>query len=155
MKEQDRRRAVPKSLQASKAPPRPEIKESKGPVHNSIFGLQRAIGNQAVAKLLGTGTVQAKLRVSQPGDADEIEADRIADHVVGNGPASPPSTAASTIHRKCDCPGGGASCPACEEEQVEDKKGIHRKSSGASPDELSVRDDFLQSLGPGQPLDPG
>jgi hypothetical protein len=125
-----------------------------GPATNSVFGLQRTVGNQAVASLLGSGAIQAKLRVSQPQDGDELEADRVADQVVGNDTPSAASAASATIHRKCACPGGVASCPACEEEEVEQAKGIHRKSNPTSQDELSVGDDFLQSLGPGQTLDP-
>src|SRR6202453_907063 len=156
MKEQDRRRTgLTKADEASRIPANPNSKERSGTVQNSVFGLQRTVGNQAVASLFGSGAIQAKLRVSQPEDADELEADRIADQVVGTGtPSTVASSASDGIHRKCDCPGGIASCPACEEEEVEQAKGIHRKSSQTSQEELSVRDDFLQSLGPGQALDP-
>jgi hypothetical protein len=155
MKEQDRRRTgLTKADEASRIPANPNSKERSGTVQNSVFGLQRTVGNQAVASLFGSGAIQAKLRVSQPEDADELEADRIADQVVGTGtPSTVASSASDGIHRKCDCPGGIASCPACEEEEVEQAKGIHRKSNQPSQDELSVRDDFLQSLGPGRPLD--
>lgn len=157
MKERDRRRTGPATLHEKlRVPVRPDSKKRSGPGQNPAFGLQRTVGNQAVASLFESGAVQAKLRVSQPQDADEIEADRVAEQVVGDASASvAPSTAAGTIHRKCSCPGGVASCPACEEEEVEQTKGIHRKSSQPSQQEQSVRDDFLQSLGPGQPLDPG
>lgn len=43
----------------------------------SMFYLQRTIGNQAVGGLL-----QAKLKVGQPGDKYEQEADRVADAVM-------------------------------------------------------------------------
>jgi outer membrane protein OmpA-like peptidoglycan-associated protein len=39
-------------------------------------------GNQAVQRLLGTGTMQAKLAVNQAGDPFEREADAVADHVM-------------------------------------------------------------------------
>ena len=35
-----------------------------------------------MAKLLRSGAIQASLRVSRPGDADEREADRVADRVI-------------------------------------------------------------------------
>jgi hypothetical protein len=79
--------------------------------------LQQGFGNQAMQQLLETGAVQAKLRVSQPGDADEIEADRVAARVVRN--AQTP-----IIQRKCSC-SGASHCAACEEEEL---KGIHRKA---------------------------
>jgi hypothetical protein len=77
--------------------------------------LQRAIGNQALGRL-----IQAKLKVSQPGDEYEQEADRIADHVagmtgsetIGALDGSPPS-----VQTKCDeCESGGRSCPKCAAE---------------------------------------
>lgn len=79
------------------------------PSGNPFLTLQQTLGNQAMLQLLEAGIVQAKLRVSQPGDADEIEADRIAEKIV----ASP---SAPTLHRKCSC-AAGTSCPKCEEEQ--------------------------------------
>ena len=54
--------------------------------------LQHSAGNQAMLRLLGAGAIQASLRVSQPGDADEVEADRAAERVV--------SSPAETVHRK-------------------------------------------------------
>jgi hypothetical protein len=76
---------------------------------NPFLSLQQTIGNQAMLQLLEAGVIQAQLRVSQPGDADEIEADRVAERVVS-------SSHEPTLHRKCFC-ASGASCPKCEEEQ--------------------------------------
>jgi hypothetical protein len=47
-----------------------------------ILSLQRTIGNQAVQRLIKSGTLQAKLRIGQPGDMYEQEADRVADAVM-------------------------------------------------------------------------
>ncbi|HYB76583.1 MAG TPA: DUF4157 domain-containing protein [Candidatus Bathyarchaeia archaeon] len=156
MTEQDRGRASPeKSGAKSRTRARPNPKERSEPLRNPVFDLQRTAGNQAVVNLFESGALQAKLRVSQPQDADEVEADRVADQVISTGSAfAAPSATADTIHRKCKCPGGVASCPDCEEEEVEQAKGIHRKSNQPAQQEQSVHDDFLQSLGPGQPLDP-
>jgi hypothetical protein len=66
---------------------------------NPFAGLQQTLGNQAMLQLLEAGVVQAKLRVSQPGDADEQEADRAAERVVSG-------ARAPKIHRKCTCAGG-------------------------------------------------
>ena len=46
------------------------------------IGASQSIGNLSLHQLLASGTIQAKLRLSQPGDADEREADRVADKVV-------------------------------------------------------------------------
>ncbi|KAF5424766.1 hypothetical protein C5S42_12595 [Candidatus Methanomarinus sp.] len=47
-----------------------------------ILYLQRTIGNQAVSRLLESGTLQAKLKIGQPGDIYEQEADRMAERVM-------------------------------------------------------------------------
>ena len=47
-----------------------------------ILYLQRTAGNQAVSKLMKSGALQAKLRIGQPGDVYEQEADRVADAVM-------------------------------------------------------------------------
>jgi hypothetical protein len=49
---------------------------------NPLLDRQRTLGNQAVQRLLLTGTLQAKLRVGRPNDAYEQEADRVADTVM-------------------------------------------------------------------------
>ena len=48
-----------------------------------ILFLQRTIGNQAVQRLIKSGALQGKLRIGQPGDKYEQEADRVADVVAG------------------------------------------------------------------------
>ena len=53
----------------------------KSPADIILF-LQRTIGNQAVQRLIKSGTLQAKLRIGQPGDVYEQEADRVADEVM-------------------------------------------------------------------------
>ncbi|MCP5052740.1 MAG: DUF4157 domain-containing protein, partial [bacterium] len=47
-----------------------------------ILHLQRTIGNPVVQRLIESGTIQAKLRIGQPNDAYEMEADRLADRVM-------------------------------------------------------------------------
>ncbi|HIH86658.1 MAG TPA: hypothetical protein HA304_01990, partial [Methanosarcinales archaeon] len=51
------------------------------PVDQILF-LQRTAGNQAVSRLIKSGALQAKLRMGQPGDIYEQEADRVADAVM-------------------------------------------------------------------------
>src|SRR5690348_7296679 len=82
---------------------------------NPFFGLLQSIGHPATLRLLDGAVIQTKLRVSQPGDADEQEADRIAEQVVS-------SRRAPTIHRKCAC-SGGTPCAKCASEEEET---IHR-----------------------------
>ena len=47
-----------------------------------ILLLQRTIGNQAVQRLIKSGTLQTKLKIGRPGDKYEQEADRVADAVM-------------------------------------------------------------------------
>jgi hypothetical protein len=134
------------SPENQRARPREATRNSAEFAGRPFHGLQQVAGNQAMLRLLQSGAIQARLRVSQPGDADEREADRVAESVV----SSPPQPA---IHRKWKCEAGGASCPACEEEEVEQAKGIHRKANTSSNGDHSVESDVLPSIGPGQPLD--
>ena len=84
---------------------------------NPFAGLQQTIGNQAMLRLLEAGSIQTKLRVSQPGDADEREADRVAEQIVS-------SRKAPAIQRKCAC-AGEAPCSKCAGEEQET---IHRSA---------------------------
>ena len=55
---------------------------SKDSSVDRILYLQRTIGNQAVSRLIRSKALQAKLRIGQPGDVYEQEADRVADAVM-------------------------------------------------------------------------
>jgi len=87
---------------------------------NPFFGLQQTLGNQAMRQLLEGGAIQAKLRVSQPGDSDEQEADRVAEKVVS-------ASHAPKIQRKCAC-SGGTPCAKCASE---DEETIHPSAASA------------------------
>jgi Domain of unknown function (DUF4157)/The BURPS668_1122 family of deaminases len=93
--------------------------QTASPSPNVFVDLQKRMGNQALLQLLSAGVIQPKLRVSQPGDPDEQEADHVADKIVA-------STHGLKIHRKCACESTGAPCQKCEDEETT----IHR--SGAS-----------------------
>jgi hypothetical protein len=47
-----------------------------------IVRLHKIAGNQAVQRLFKSGVIQAKLRIGQPNDIYEQEADRVADEVM-------------------------------------------------------------------------
>ena len=47
-----------------------------------IMQLQRTLGNQAVQGLFASGAIQAKLKIGQPNDKYEQEADQVADQVM-------------------------------------------------------------------------
>src|SRR5579884_3097727 len=75
---------------------------------NPFVGRQRTLSNQLMLHLFDAGIVQTKLRISQPGDADEQEADRVAEQVVS-------ATHAPKVQRKCAC---GGTCADCQDETL-------------------------------------
>jgi len=61
---------------------RTDHSRSVNPSVDRILFLQRTVGNRAVQRLLSSGALQAKLRIGQPGDVYEQEADRVTDVVM-------------------------------------------------------------------------
>jgi hypothetical protein len=99
---------------------------------NSIVHLQRTIGNQAVQRML-QAYASTDVNVSQPGDASEIEADRVAHTVIrSNGSAA--GEADQTIHRKTS---SGQSIPSHSPAHVRDVI-----SSGGRPLDVDSRNFF-------------
>lgn len=79
------------------------------PVEQILF-LQRTIGNQAVQRLMKSGALQAKLRISAPGDVYEQEADRVADAVMRMPQPQAVSSGIPSIQRACQkCESGSIS----------------------------------------------
>jgi hypothetical protein len=95
---------------------------------SEILDLQRTIGNRAVTRLIQSGVLQAKLKIGQPDDMYEKEADRVAEQVV----------------RMTE------ECPEClEEEEIIQTKPVSGSTFEVKP-EIESR---IQSLkGSGQPL---
>lgn len=100
---------APEQSSAARARARQLDTDATQPTFNGAPSPQAA-GNLAVQRLFRAGAIQAKLRISQSGDADEQEADRIAERVV----AAKPTAA---IQRKCAACVSGTTCPKCEEER--------------------------------------
>ena len=78
---------------------------------SKILHLQRTIGNRAVTKLIESGQLQAKLKISSPNDKYERKADREAGSVMRMPEAS--------IQRKCQ---------GCEEEEIQTKRTSHNNT---------------------------
>ena len=106
---------------------------------DSILKLQQTIGNQAVQRIMrskarnnGIKTgIQTKLKISQPGDVYEQEADRVAEQVMRM--SSPKEITTSTltnkekrIDRKC------GTCEMKKEREEEENLNIRRKPSATS-----------------------
>ncbi len=76
-----------------------ESSQSMNSPVDRIQYLQRTIGNQAVQRLMKSGALQAKLRIGQPGDIYEQEADMVAEQVMRMPDVS--SSKDTGIQRKC------------------------------------------------------
>lgn len=112
---------------------------------------QQRIGNRAVGC-----HIQAKLKVSEPHDAYEQEADRVADQVMRmvDVPAAETSSGAvgvPSVQRKCG--------PCAEEEiqrktsEEEDEEPIQKKTAAGAANEINpALESGLGNLGSGQPL---
>ncbi len=117
------------------SPARPVPTAQKAP---SIAPAHRAAQLTPTQLRLAFG-LQTKLAVSQPGDPLEIEADRVADHVM--------RLPAPQIQRTCAA--GNAPCPKRKEEQHVQREPTSPNPTGTS----SAPADFGSTLGNGQPLD--
>lgn len=127
---------------------------------STLHDLGRCLGNQAFGRLLKGGLIQTKLRVGQPDDAQEIEADRIAEQVTASSPAGGAGAHVIShltqglrtriVHRKCSCD-GGATCAQCEAGRATI---FQRTPSSVASKVESAPDDPVKTLGPGRPLDP-
>ena len=106
------------------------------PVEQILF-LQRTTGNQAVQRLIKSGVLQAKLKISQPNDIYEQEADRVAEQVM--------RMPDPILQRKF---------PKCN--KYKEKILQAKESTGQTP--ANQRQDALPVVevvrSPGQPLDP-
>lgn len=129
---------------------RTKSSQQKNPA-DRILLLQRTIGNQAVQRLIKSGTLQAKLRIGQPGDRYEQEADRVADEVM----RMPEPQAVYG-----DAPHIQRACPTCEGEElrrqpIEEEEGeLQTKATSGHISEVNPGlESHIQSIkGGGQPL---
>jgi hypothetical protein len=94
-------RALDKHVQNKATKARP-AKSTHASSPNPWHALHQTVGNQGMQRLLRTGVIQAKLRVGEPNDAYEQEADRMADRVM--------RTAGPGVQLSCAC---GGECPRC------------------------------------------
>ena len=112
----------------------------KSPADRILF-LQRTIGNQAVQRLIKSGTLKAKLKISHPGDRYEQEADKVADAVM----RMPEPTAASGVS-----PHIQQACPTCGEDElrrqpIEEEEELQRQSVEEEEEELQAKENTGQT----------
>ncbi|MDT5267906.1 MAG: hypothetical protein QOH49_92 [Acidobacteriota bacterium] len=87
--------------------------------------------------------LQKKLAISQPGNADELEADRVAERVM----RMPDTTV--RLQRKCACGGG---CESCAGEKLRIQRRASGEAASGAPAPASVGGVLSE---PGSPLDQG
>ena len=119
---------------------------SSGSSADRILQLQRTAGNQAVQRLIKSGALQAKLKIGQPNDIYEQEADRVAEQVM--------RMPDSIIRPKLECPlGKGTSCKIDKEIKLRGKKTIKNEAQvpALNSQVPPIVHEILRS--PGQPLD--
>jgi hypothetical protein len=136
-----RRAAAPASVAAE-----PESAHGRPPAaardSESIARVQGLAGNMAIGRALAADGIRPKLTVSQPGDPEEAEADRIADAVVSQSPLP-------GISRKCAACASGQPCGRCEEETAHMK---HADGAAAAPRPATVGRALEAVRGGGDPL---
>ena len=113
------------------------------PTQSRMGQLQKTIGNREVQRLYKAGKLQATLKIGRPDDVYEQEADRVAEQVM--------RMSEPLVQKKCRCSSGGQPCAKCAEEK--EKLHIQRKVDTSATSDSSVSDNFVSSLGTGQPLD--
>jgi hypothetical protein len=133
-----------------KASQRPDVKS--GPVLLNTNTPQspqmqhyRNLGNQAVQRMMESGAIQAKLKIGQPNDKYEQEADRVADQVMRM-----PEPKESLVNGHSSLVQRESTCPECmEEDELIQTKG----DEGSTPEVTSGMESRIQSLkSGGQPL---
>ena len=116
------------------------LSQSMSSPANQVLHLQRTIGNQAVQRMVRSGALQAKLRIGQPGDVYEQEADRVADAVMRMPEPQAVANGALNIQR---------AYPSCEEDRNSDTYQItpdiapsieSQQISGMSPEPVTSRE---------------
>jgi hypothetical protein len=121
-----------------------------------LLQFQGAAGNQAVQSIIRSHKIQTKLRINNPNDIYEQEADRLSEQVMGMSEPSiavaPFVTSASIDHdRKVE-----RKCQSCEDE--DEKLKINRKSLAKVDDNSYITENASREIedirnGAGSPID--
>lgn len=153
-------------LQRRVLPPSMGARKANGPESSAANALRHRLGNQGIQRLIGeisgnsngaaplrSPAVRTNLTISQPGDAHEQEADRVADAVmrmpaaeVSEGPLVPRPASTTPIAQRL--------CAECEEEQKKSSPQVQRKerTSDNAPVTTSVVANIQTLQGRGSPL---
>jgi hypothetical protein len=125
---------------------RPGIRVNAQPTAVSahpVLQFQRSIGNQAVQRLLRSCVINQSWPSASRATFTSRKRIGLANQVM--------QMPESTIQRTCSaCASGASTCSECESK---DEALVQRKTDRSSDGAGSVPDNFVRSLGPGQPLD--
>ena len=130
-------RAASKAAPSHAMPPARTLQHRLGNQGTQAFAARAVARAAAPGMPSAGGAATGQLSVSQPGDAHEVEADRMADavmsapspHTNANITASPQTASRATTHR---------TCAQCDDESEQKGGGlIHREPSSTSPIEVA------------------
>lgn len=102
------------------------------PSSGEDISIYSSLGNRSINRILNSLPIQPSLRVNQPGDKYEKEADKVAEQVVSTTPikSNEISLKKKGVQRKCtSCASGVGSCEECAEEEKVQRKEKPGKSS--------------------------
>ncbi|TFG90959.1 MAG: DUF4157 domain-containing protein [Candidatus Atribacteria bacterium] len=132
-----------------------DIARSSGSLADRVMFLQRTIGNQAVESMIRSRTLQTKLRIGQPGDKYEQEADRVADQMVRM--PEPQIVSGNNLHIQRAYPGFEENELNRQPIKEEEEEKIQAKTAlDFNPEVDSGIENQIQSIkGGGRPLSEG
>lgn len=119
-----------------------QLLDYSGSSTDSLQQLQRIRSSQAVRYPLKSGTLQAKLRIGQPNDVYEQEADLVAEQVMRI-PNVPLNTGSPLIQRRC---------PVCRDDKRDENLQAKETSGKISEIAPHVEENISSMRGGGQPL---
>jgi len=121
-----------------------------------ILHLQRTAGNQAVQRLIKSGVLQAKLKIGQPNDIYEQEADRVAEQVMRM--PQPQMSNEKNVSEPAPNNSIQRKCPGCKKgikigKEEEDEKLQKKEASGSTPKVTPKLESNISAIrGGGRPL---
>ncbi|NIM14316.1 MAG: DUF4157 domain-containing protein [Candidatus Aminicenantes bacterium] len=103
-----------------------------------VLHLQKTIGNQAVTQLIQSGAIQAKLKIGQPDDMYEQEADRVAEQVMRMEEGSLVNGHSSLVQRE-------STCPECMEEAEQVTPLVQRETMDVDENEDELKPKLMDN----------